>query len=74
MKTTFQRTYLDKLLVQDFGCTWDAAHVAVNRYYGEAYGSPPPPWWALLVGDPYAITEWIWGTKHYWREQRRATI
>lgn len=62
----FKRAYLEKLLAQDFGCTWETARIAVTRYFVEV-DQGVPPWWQTLYGNPYAITEWIWGSKHYWR-------
>lgn len=65
---SYQRAYLDKLLAQDFGVTYAAARIAVGRYLAEAYSTSSRgiPWWEVLPGDPYAITEWIAGTPRYW--------
>jgi hypothetical protein len=62
---TYRLDYLERLLVQDFGCKWQESRLAVARYMAEC-GARFVPWWYVLHGDPYAITEWIWGTKRYW--------
>lgn len=69
---TYTRSDLEKMLRQDFGCTWEASRIAVGRYLGEAYGGYQP-WWTVYEGDikhQIIITEWIWGTTSYWRKPR----
>lgn len=62
---SYQRSYLDKLIAQDFNITYAAARMAVNRYMVESYQAPVP-WWQMLPGDPFSISEWIVGTSRYW--------
>lgn len=62
---SYQKAYLDRLLVQDFGVKWADASRATGRYLAEAYRTSVP-WWQVLPGDPYIISEWIVGTDRYW--------